>query len=395
MAAQRLPLMLVGLDMVSVRTHMPVRGGLGFLPMPSTALLPALRTCLCEAACLRTLTGGQRMTLRARAKMQAAAGGALSASYVWLPSLEQAKELQPQLDERQKQLDDLRDARLRGCLTETEYKAQSKCLCPALCTLLGMPSCQADRLVCSCPSAWAPPLDPWRRRAVRSRGRDVLGHRQHSPTMTSARTARAAPPALVVTVTGLAKGDTREDCKHARTRMHAHIKRGYRSTCARMYGRTDAHTHTHTHTHACLCIKRSLSRQTRARACCHHCLPRSIIPSCAPASGLIYSSPPPRMPLLAPRPSCWPAIFWALSSWPTPSAFPPSPPFPAESSVPTHSCPFLQGAPSSLLCPRPRSPPSHRVARRPTCALPHQAFALRPQRAATQHGNEEAKGAGE
>ena len=80
-------------------------------------------------------------------KMQAAAGGALSASYVWLPSLEQAKELQPRVDERQKQLDDLRDAKSRGCLTETEYRVQSKRLCPALRPLLGMRGGH-----CSCPA---------------------------------------------------------------------------------------------------------------------------------------------------------------------------------------------------------------------------------------------------
>jgi len=67
----------------------------------------------------------QRMTY-----MLAAAGGAVTASYVWLPSLERAKELQPRVDARQKRLDDLQAARSKGALTANEYTAQHQRLYP-------------------------------------------------------------------------------------------------------------------------------------------------------------------------------------------------------------------------------------------------------------------------
>jgi hypothetical protein len=70
----------------------------------------------------------QRMTY-----MLAAAGGAVTASYVWLPSLERAKELQPRVDARQKRLDDLQAARSKGALTANEYTAQHQRLYPYAC----------------------------------------------------------------------------------------------------------------------------------------------------------------------------------------------------------------------------------------------------------------------
>ena len=70
----------------------------------------------------------QRMTY-----MLAAAGGAVTASYVWLPSLERAKELQPRVDARQKRLDDLQAARSKGALTANEHTTQHQRLYPFAC----------------------------------------------------------------------------------------------------------------------------------------------------------------------------------------------------------------------------------------------------------------------